>query len=90
LELLFVVLLMRRDRDARILDQRCWELVESGRMGADGHLWRIAADEQLIESGRAALDFESSVVVRHRDAGYGFWFQHAEDFATQVTDFLAG
>lgn len=90
LELPFVVLVMRRDRDARVPDQRCWELVESGRMGADVHLWRIAADEELIESGRAALHFESCVLVCRRDAGHGFLFQHAEDIATPATEFLAG
>jgi hypothetical protein len=44
----------------------------------------------VIEIGRAAVNLDSAVLVLYSDAGHGFLFQHAKDFATQVTDFLAG
>ena len=53
----------RADRDARIPGwaqlATGWRLVDSDRMGAEVHLWRVAVGEQLIEIDRAPLNLES-------------------------------
>jgi pimeloyl-ACP methyl ester carboxylesterase len=44
----------------------------------------------VIASYVAVQHLQSAVLVLYSDAGHGFLFQHAKDFATQVTNFLAG
>jgi endonuclease NucS-like protein len=53
----------RAHRDARIPGwaqlATGWRLLDSDRMGAEVHLWRVAVGEQLIEIDRAPLSLES-------------------------------